>query len=303
MHGIHIPDIKATNETSTHASFTVEPLQRGYGVTLGNSLRRVLLSSLSGAAATAFSVEGASHEFTTLDGVKEDVLQITLNLKRLKFRVYSDEPQVLKISKKGKGPITGADITANADVEVVNQDQHIATLDNDKSKLEMSLQVEKGRGYITVDERQAQLPVGMIGLDAMFSPIERVRYKVENTRVGQVTDLDKLIIDVETDGTIAPNDALEQAATILVQQFDVLTGGNAATVAADADESEAEDELAIGLDDLELSSRTTNALQKNEITTVGQLAKLSDSELKNLKGFGAKAYDEVSAKLKELELK
>lgn len=303
MHGIHIPDTKATNETPTSATFTVEPLQRGYGVTLGNSLRRVLLSSLSGAAATAFSIEGASHEFTTIDGVKEDVLQITLNLKQLNFRVYSDEPQMLKISKKGKGPVTAADITANSEVEVVNQDQHIATLDNDKTKLDMTIQVEKGRGYTTVDERQAQLPVGMIGLDAMYSPIERVRYKVENTRVGQVTDLDKLIIDIETDGTIAPKDALEQASSILVQQFEVLAGSEL-TSQAQADEDEpVDEELAIGLDDLELSSRTTNALQKNEINTVGELAKLDDNELKNLKGFGAKAYEEVTAKLKELELK
>ncbi len=303
MQAIHIPDIKATNETPQSATFTVEPLQRGYGVTLGNSLRRVLLSSLSGAAATAFSIEGASHEFTTIEGIKEDVLQITLNLKRLNFRVYSDEPQMLKISKKGKGQVTGADITANSEVEVVNQDQHIATLDNDKSKLEMTIQVEKGRGYTTVDERQAQLPVDMIGLDAMYSPIERVRYKVENTRVGQVTDLDKLIVDVETDGTIAPSDAIEQAATILVQQFEVLTGGDVAPQQHANDDDPADEELAIGLDDLELSSRTTNALQKNDINTVGELAKLDDSELKNLKGFGAKAYEEVAAKLKELELK
>lgn len=301
MQTIHLPDITTTQEGTNSATFVIEPLQRGYGVTLGNAMRRVLMSSLGGAAVTAFGVEGASHEFTTLEGVKEDVVQITLNLKRLNFRVYSDEPQTLTIKKKGKGEVKASDITANADVEVANPDQLIATLDNDKASIEMTLLVETGRGYMGVDERVEQLPVGMIAIDALFSPVERVRYRIENTRVDQLTDLDKLILDIETDGSVAPWEALQQAATILVNQFNVLAGGNAATATVEAPEYD--DELAIGLDDLDLSSRTSNALQKNDITTLRDLTKLSDSELKNLKGFGDKAYEEVNSKLKELELR
>lgn len=302
MHNIQLPEITTISEDGRKGSFAIEPLHRGFGVTIGNSLRRVLLSSLGGAAVTAFSVEGASHEFTSLDGVKEDVVTITLNLKRLRFRLYSDGPVTVTLKKKGKGPVTAADITTTSDVEIANPDQLIATLDSDKSKLEMTLQIEKGRGYVPVDERGGQSTVGMIGLDALFSPVERVRYKVENTRVAQITDLDKLIIDIETDGTIMPQDALRQAATILVNQFNTIAGGSA-VVSDDTEPVEESDELNISVADLELSQRTQNALEKNEITTVKQLAAMSESELKNLKGFGTKAFDEVMAKLKELELK
>ena len=300
MQAIHIPEVKTVKDEARNGSFEIEPLQRGYGVTLGNPLRRVLLSSLTGSAVTAFSIEGASHEFTTVEGVREDVVQIMLNLKQLKFRLYSDEPQTLKLVKQGKGPVTAADITANSNVETINPDHVIAHLDNDKAKLEMSLIVEVGRGYSPVDERQDQLPVDMIAVDATFTPVERVRYRIENTRVGQVTDLDKLIIDIDTDGTLRPKDALSQAAQILQRQLSVLTDddGDAAP-----SQSAAIEELEIGLDDLELSSRTANALEKNGITTVGQLVNLTDSELKNLKGFGDKAYEEVANKLKELELR
>lgn len=301
MYAIHLPDITKSDENATHGTFVVEPLHRGYGVTLGNSVRRVLLSSLAGGAVTAFSVEGASHEFTSLDGVKEDVVQITLNLKRLRFRVYSDEPQTVTLKKKGKGQVTGADVSGTADVEVANPDQVIATLDDDKTELSMTLQVEKGRGYVPVDERNEQLPVGMIAIDALFSPVDRVRYKVENTRVGQTTDLDRLTLEIITDGTITPGQALQQSAGILVNQFSVLAGAETPE-AVEAPEEDT-DELAVSIEDMELSSRTTNALQKNEITTVKDLAQMSESELKGLKGFGDKAYEEVMAKLKELELK
>jgi DNA-directed RNA polymerase subunit alpha len=300
MYAIHLPEISKSDENATQGTFVVEPLHRGYGVTLGNSMRRVLLSSLAGGAVTAFSVEGASHEFTSLEGVKEDVVQITLNLKRLRFRVYNDEPQTVTLKKKGKGEVTGADISGSADVEVANPDQVIATLDNDKTELNMTLQVEKGRGYVPVDERHEQLPVGMIAIDALFSPVDRVRYKVENTRVGQITDLDRLSLDIITDGTITPSQAMQQAADILVNQFSVLAG----TEGSGALEHSWEDgdELAVSIEDLQLSSRTTNALQKNEITTVKDLVQLNESELKGLQGFGDKAYEEVTSKLKELEL-
>ncbi len=301
MYAIHLPDITKSDEDATHGTFVVEPLHRGYGVTLGNSIRRVLLSSLGGGAVTAFSVEGASHEFTSLDGVKEDVVQITLNLKRLRFRVYTDDPQTVTLKKKGKGEVTGADISGTADVEVANPEQIIATLDDDKTELNMTLQVEKGRGYVPVDERHEQLPVGMIAIDALFSPVDRVRYKVENTRVGQITDLDRLTLEIVTDGTITPSQAMQQSAEILVNQFNVLAGaeGNEAVESPEEDG----DELAVSVEDLELSSRTTNALQKNGVTTVKDLVQMNESELKGLQGFGDKARDEVMSKLKELELK
>ncbi|MEX0919707.1 MAG: DNA-directed RNA polymerase subunit alpha, partial [Candidatus Saccharimonadales bacterium] len=297
----HLPEIKIIDESDNVGEYAVEPLHRGFGVTIGNSLRRVLLSSLGGAAATAFSVEGATHEFTTLEGVREDAVMISLNLKRIKFKVYSDEPQTLTLSKKGKGPVTAGDFEGSSDVEIVNPDQLIANLDNDKAKLAMTLQVEKGRGYQTVDEQTQQLSVGMIGLDALFSPIKKVRYKVENTRVGQVTDLDKLIISIETDNSIAPREALEQAATILVNQFNTIAGGN--TVEEIEEVEEEVEDLNISVADLEFSQRTFNALEKNGIVSLKQLAAMSEAELKSLKGFGAKALDEVVAKLKELELK
>lgn len=304
MNNFHLPEISATNQDERNGSFAIEPLHRGFGVTIGNSLRRVLLSSLGGAAVTAFSVKGAAHEFTTVEGVKEDLVTVTLNLKKLHFKVYADEPQVLKIKKKGKGVVTAADIESNSDVEVVNTDQVIATVDDDKTTFEMELRVEKGRGYSSVDERSDELPVEMIGIDASFSPVERVRYKTENTRVGQITDLDKLMLDIETDGTIAPEDALNQAAAILVNHFNIIAGGSelVASKEEDTEETETED-LAISIADMELSQRTLNALEKNEITTVKQLASMSESELKDLKGFGSKALEEVVAKLKELELK
>lgn len=301
MYAIHLPDITKSDEDATHGTFVVEPLHRGYGVTLGNSIRRVLLSSLGGGAVTAFSVEGASHEFTSLDGVKEDVVQITLNLKRLRFRVYSDEPQTVTLKKKGKGEVTGADISSVADVEIANPEQVIATLDDDKTELNMTLQVEKGRGYVPVDERHEQLPVGMIAIDALFSPVDRVRYRVENTRVGQITDLDRLTLEIVTDGTITPSQAMQQSAEILVNQFNVLAGAEGSGV-VEAPEEDG-DELAVSVEDLELSSRTTNALQKNGVTTVKDLVQMNESELKGLQGFGDKARDEVMSKLKELELK
>ena len=303
MNNFHLPEISILNEDERSGSFAIEPLHRGFGVTIGNSLRRVLLSSLGGSAVTAFSIKGASHEFTTVDGVKEDVVSITLNLKRLNFKVFSDEPQILKIKKKGKGVVTAADIEESNDVEVVNKDQVIATLDSDKTSFEMELQVEKGRGYSPVDERDENLNVDMIAIDASFSPVERVRYKTENTRVGQITDLDKLILDIETDGSIPAQDALKQAASILVNHFNIIAGGEVESEAETEEDTVGTEDLEISIADMELSQRTLNALEKNDITTVKQLASMSETELKDLKGFGSKALDEVVGKLKELELK
>ncbi len=310
---IHTPGlVQVDDHSASSATFVVEPLHSGYGMTLGNSLRRVLLSSIAGASITSFKVEGTTHEFTTIKGVKEDVVDIMQNLKGIRFRVYGDEPQNLRIVKQGKGAITAKDIEVNADVEVVNPDHVIATIDDDKAKFVMDLVVETGRGYRTVEEGTAKKASDYVALDAVFTPVLRVRYKVENTRVGQMTDLDKLIITIETDGSITPRDAFEEASAILVNQYTALAGktrveapeampasGGMRLGDDGADEPAA---LNTPIEDLNLSARTTNALVNNDIHTIKDLFSLSDSELRDLKGFGSKALDEVKEKLAELEL-
>lgn len=311
---IHTPGVVHVDEHSSNsATFTIEPLHSGYGMTLGNSLRRVLLSSLAGSAITSIRFQGASHEFTTLPGVKEDVVEIMLNLKGIIFRVFSEDPQTLQISKKGKGQVTAKDIVTNADVEIVNPDHVIANLD-DKADFSAEIVVEVGRGYRTVEEVSgSRTATDQIAVDALFSPVQRVRYKVENTRVGQVTDLDKLLITVDTDGSITPSDAFEEAAAILVNQYTALagktrveasapltpSGATSSTVGAESnDDSPA---LMTSIEDLNLSARTTNALVNNDIHTLKDLFSLSDVELRDLKGFGSKALDEVKDKMAEME--
>lgn len=302
LHAIQLPELKTVREDGNKATFAIEPLYSGYGMTLGNSLRRVILSSLGGAAVTAVKIDTVSHEFSTIDGVKEDVVEIILNLKKLRFRVFSDEPQYLMLQTSGRGPVTAAAIKTTSDVEVVNADQLIATLDNDKVKLGMEIRVEKGRGYVPVEHREAEkLEVGMIAVDAIYSPVTRVRYNVENTRVGQVTDLDRLVMEIETDGTITPGEAIRQAGEILVDHFSVVAG-QTVTSAAPSGIEERGDTAAtkLAVEEINLSPRTTNALINNDIKTVKDLLRLSDSELRELKGFGNKAYDEVKDKLAEL---
>jgi DNA-directed RNA polymerase subunit alpha len=314
---IHTPSlVKVDEHSAQNATFVVEPLHSGYGMTLGNSLRRVLLSSISGAAVTAFKIEGVTHEFTDVPGVKEDVVDIMLNLKGIRFRVYGTETQTLRIIKKGKGAVTAKDIQTNADVEVVNPDHVIATIDDDKAQLTVDLTVEVGRGYRTIEEGTAKKASDMIALDAIFSPVLRVRYKVDNTRVGQATDLDKLLITVETDGSITPQDAFEEASAILVNQYTALAGKTRVASSEVAPEGGATADGEFGgellgdepsalntsIEDLNLSARTTNALINNDIHTIRDLFALNDAELRDLKGFGSKALDEVKEKLAELEL-
>lgn len=314
---IHTPGLVNVDEHSaTSATFVVEPLHSGYGMTLGNSLRRVLLSSISGAAVTAFKIEGVTHEFTAVPGVKEDVVDIMLNLKGVRFRVYGTDKQTVRIVKQGKGPVTAKDIQTNADVEVVNPDHVIATIDDAKGKLVVDLTVEVGRGYRTIEEGTAKKASDMIAVDAIFSPVLRVRYKVENTRVGQATDLDKLLITIDTDGSITPGDAFEEAAAILVNQYTALAGktrivnsepSNDSNTTQDAEYSNDSysneaGALNTSIEDLNLSARTTNALINNDIHTIRDLFALNDAELRDLKGFGSKALDEVKEKLAELEL-
>lgn len=311
---IHTPALaNIADHSPTSATFTIEPLQPGYGMTLGNSLRRVLLSSIAGAAVTGFRISGISHEFTTVKGVKEDVVAIMLNLKNIRFRVFSDEPQTVTLSKKGKGVVKAKDLQLNADIEVVNPDQIICTIDDDKASINLELQVETGRGYQPLDEQGTGRKISdMVMLDALFTPVLRVRYKVENTRVGQMTDLDRLLITVDTDGSLTPREAFEEAAAILVNQYTALAGQTKVEVSpsltADGEErlvdGDGEDpaELMTSIEDLNLSARTTNALVNNDIHTIKDLLSLSEAELRDLKGFGNKALDEVKEKMAELEL-
>ncbi|OGL21972.1 DNA-directed RNA polymerase subunit alpha [Candidatus Saccharibacteria bacterium RIFCSPHIGHO2_01_FULL_45_15] len=303
---IHNPALAAINENSdTSADFVIEPLHAGYGNTLGNSLRRVLLSSIRGGAIVAFRIEGATHEFTTVAGIKEDVVDIMLNLKNVNLKVHSDEPIELRLEKKGAGVITAGDIKTSADVEVVNPDQIIATIDDPKKSVVFDLVVEAGRGYRTIEDSSVErLHSDMIALDAVFSPVLRVRYKVDSTRVGQETNLDKLILTVETNGAISPREAFEEAAAILVNQYTALAGSTAVESAPALGQSDNEEtsELNTPIEELNLTARTANALVNNEIRTVHDLVTLTEQDLRELKGFGSKALDEVKDKLAELEL-
>ncbi len=301
---IYNPALASVEDISaTSATFLIEPLHAGYGNTLGNSLRRVLLSSVRGGAIVAFKIEGATHEFTTVEGIKEDVVDIMLNLKGVRLRVHTDEPVELRLEKTG-GVITAGDIKTTADVEVVNPEHVIATIDNPSKTVVIDLVAEAGCGYQTIDESSAnRLHSDMIALDAVFTPVLRVRYKVDSTRVGDVTDLDKLAITVETDGTITPREAFEEAAAILVNQYSALAGNTmvVGAPALGANNNDDEAELNMSIEELNLSARTTNALINNEIRTIRDLVTLSEQDLRELKGFGSKAFDEVRDKMAELE--
>ena len=290
---IHLPEVKTLKEEGNAGVYSIEPLYPGYGMTLGNSLRRVILSSLPGAAVTAVKIDGVTHEFTTIPHVKEDMVELILNLKQLRVKSHSDEEQYLYLSASGAGAVTAKDIKAPSQVEVVNQDLHLATLDGAKAKLEMEIKIEKGRGYVPVEKREGEkLQVGMIAVDAIYTPVKKVRYNVESTRVGQMTDLDKLVLEVETDGTISPKEAILQAADILVDHLSVVAG---------KEDRSAEDAASkILVEEVNLSPRTTNALLNNDIKTIADVLTLTDEELRSLKGFGNKAYQEVREKLDEL---
>lgn len=304
---IHNPTLASVEEhSSSSATFFIEPLHTGYGMTLGNSLRRVLLSSIRGAAAVAFKIDGVTHEFTTVPGVKEDVVEIMLNLKKVHFVLHIDEPVTVRIEKSGSGAVTAGDIKLTADVEVVNPDAIIATVDDPKAKFVMDIVVDAGRNYRSIEEStEKRLHSDMIAVDANFSPVLRVRYKVESARVGQMTDLNRLVLTIDTNGSMKPQEAFEEAAAILINQYSALAGstrieaGPSIGAKARGDEMS---ELMTPIEDLNLSARTTNALINNDIRTIKDLVTLSDTELRELKGFGSKALDEVRDKLAEMEL-
>jgi len=303
---IHNPALANIEEHSaTSATFNIEPLHAGYGNTLGNSLRRVLLSSIEGSAVVAFRIEGASHEFTTVAGIKEDIIDIMLNVKNIRLKVHTDKPVELRLEKKGAGVITAGDIKTTADVEVINPDQVICTVDDAKKSVVIDFVVESGRGYQTIENSSAnRIHSDMIAVDAIFSPVLRVRYKVDNTRVGQETNLDKLLLTIDTDGSLTPREAFEEASAILVNQYTALAGSTivAAAPALGQDKDSEINELNTPIEELNLTARTANALVNNEIRTVHDLVTLSEQDLRELKGFGSKALDEVKDKLAELEL-
>ncbi len=305
---IHEANLAEVNQLSdTSAEFVIRPLFYGYGNTLGNSLRRVLLSSIKGAAITAFSIEGANHEYTAVPGIREDVVDIMLNLKNIRFKSHNDEPVEIEFNIKAKdtkdGKVTAGDIKLPSEIEVGNPDQIICHLDDPKFELKMRLVVETGRGYLTIEKSSNdRIHSDMIALDATFSPVLRVRFKVENTRVGQDMNYQQLTLTVDTDGTITPQEAFEEAAAILVNQYTALAGNTVVeTAPAPGIESDVDDSgLALPIEELGLSARTANALINNDIKTVRDLVTLSEVDLKDLKGFGSKALDEVKEKLTEL---
>ena len=280
--------------------FEVNPLADGYGVTLGNALRRVLLNSLEGAAVTSVQVAGVFHEFSTIDNVKEDVTQIVLNIKKLRLRSFARHAVTLKLMKHGAGPVTAADITESADVEIVNPELLLLTLDSDAGSIEMDLTVERGVGYLAA-ERSEALPIGVIAVDAIFTPVRKVNYWVESMRVGQMTNFDKLTIEIETDGTISPEEALSRSAEILVNQFrPFVTVGMAAVPQAAATGVAAlpPNMLDMPIEELDLPMRAYNSLKRNNIVKVGQLLQLKDDDLLRMRNFGKKSLDEMKERLR-----
>ena len=281
--------------------FIIEPLEPGFGYTLGNSLRRTLLSSIPGAAVTSIRVAGALHEFTTLDGVKEDLTEIVLNIKNLVFSSTSDEPVIAYIRKNGEGVVTGKDVGVPAGVEVHNPEQQIATL-NGKANLEIELTIERGRGYVSAVQNKAiGAEIGRIPVDSIYSPVLRVTYKVEATRVEQRTDFDKLILDVETKKSMLPRDAMASAGTTLVSLFGLARELNETAEGIDLgpslqDQALAAD-LALPIEDLDLTVRSYNCLKREGIHTVGELIVRSEADLMDIRNFGSKSIDEVKAKL------
>jgi DNA-directed RNA polymerase subunit alpha len=295
--------------TGTYAKFIADPFETGYGHTVGNSLRRVLLSSLEGAAITSIKVDGAMHEFTTIEGVVEDVTDVVLNLKRIKFKAHSRDEQVLLLSANKEGAVTAADIQLNQNVELVNADQHICTLDK-KKKFEMELTVKTGRGFCPSDEnKKPGQAIGVIAIDSIFSPVTRVRYSVEAARVGNRTDYDKLILEIWTDGRLTPDDALTQSSAILAHHLDVFVGydKNAVEFEEAADKQDEEKvklkkQLNMSVNEIELSVRAANCLNNANITTVGQLAMKTEQEMLKYRNFGKKSLNEIKDKLQSLGL-
>lgn len=295
-----------SNEDGTYGKFVVEPLERGYGITLGNALRRILLSSLPGVAATSIKIDGVVHEFSIVQGVKEDVTELILNIKTLALKMNGEGPKTIYIDAKGPGVVTGADIKTDGDVEVVNKDMHIATLDND-GRLYMEITVNRGRGYVTQNKNKTEdLPLMAIAVDSIYTPVKRVNFSVENTRVGQITDYDKLTIEVWTNGTVKIEEAISLSAKILIEHFKLfltLTDStNDVEIMVEKEEDKKEKALEMTIEELDLSVRSYNCLKRAGINTVQELAQRSMDDMMKVRNLGKKSLEEVERKLKELSL-
>ena len=298
------PSISSEEISDVRHKFTIEPLEPGFGYTLGNSLRRTLLSSIPGAAVTQVKIDGVLHEFSTIDGVKEDMTDIVLNLKELIIKSENEEPTTVHLRVTGPAEVTGGDIQLPAGIEILNPDHLIATL-NKKATLSMELRVEQGRGYVAARQGSKEA-IGTIPVDALFSPVKRVTYEVEPTRVEQMTNYDRLILDVETDGSIAPQDALAAAGSTLVEMFQLFAQTGEATgglvLGPEPGEDEESGVMATPIEDMDLTVRSYNCLKREGVATVGELVQKSEEDLLEIRNFGQKSIDEVKAKLEDMGL-
>ena len=302
-------EVAEISDDKKYGRFVVEPLERGYGITLGNSLRRIMLSSLPGAAVSQVKIEGVLHEFSSIEGVKEDVTEIIMNIKSLAIRNNSDtnEPKTAYIEYEGEGVVKASDIQADQDIEILNPDLTIATLCGKSAKLYMELTITKGRGYVSADKNKSEdLPIGVIAVDSIYTPVERVNITVENTRVGQITDFDKLTLDVYTNGTLVPDEAVSLAAKVLSEHLSLFIdwseNAKTAEVMVEKEEDEKEKVLEMSIDELELSVRSYNCLKRAGINTVEELTNKTSEDMMKVRNLGRKSLEEVLAKLKELGL-
>lgn len=307
MLDLALPKIEVERAAEGYARFRIEPLEPGYGYTIGNALRRILLSSIPGAAITRIKIDGVYHEFSTVPGVREDVTEIVLNVKGIRLHSFAERPVKLHLSKQGSGIVRAADIDAPSNIEIVNPQHYIATLDSDDSHFEMELTVERHRGYLPVENRDP-VPIGEIPVDAIFTPIPRVNYIVEHTRIGGMTDYDRLLLEIWTDGTIKPGDALSHAAQVLGQYAQTIAGFSRGELPEEAGSTSASlpssdtipaDVYDTPIEELDLTTRTSNCLRRADITKVGQLLQMDQKDLLAVRNLGQKSIDEIREKLVE----
>lgn len=308
MFEIEKPKIETVeiSDDAEFGKFVVEPLERGYGTTLGNSLRRILLSSLPGAAVTSIQIDGVLHEFSTIEGVVEDVTTIILHIKKLALKIYSDEEKTLEIDVQGEGTVTAADITHDSDVEILNPDLHIATL-GENASFRVRLTAQRGRGYTPADaNKRGDQPIGVIPIDSIYTPVSRVSYQVENTRVGQVANYDKLTLDVWTDGSTGPKEAIALGSKILTEHLNIFAGltdeAQHAEIMVEEEEDQKEKVLEMTIEELDLSVRSYNCLKRAGINTVQELANKTEEDMMKVRNLGRKSLEEVKARLEELGL-
>lgn len=296
----------ASSEDNTYGKFVVEPLERGYGITLGNSLRRILLSSLPGVAVTSIKIDGVLHEFSIIPGVIEDVTEIILNVKGLALKLHSDGPKTIYIDVDREGPVTAADIVADSDVEILNPDHHIATLNGDR-RFYMEMTINKSRGYVPAEKnKQPGQPIGIIPVDSIYSPVRKVNYTVENARVGQVTDYDKLTLEVWTNGTIKPDEAISLGAKILSEHLnlfiDLSDRAKNAEIMVEKEETKKDKILEMTIEELDLSVRSYNCLKRAGINTLQELTSKTEEDMMKVRNLGKKSLEEVISKLHALGL-